>query len=284
MNEDSLHPIFDRPFLYVIALLTALFVGLFLFLSGYGVSESTKAKGESYVKRIPQHRILQTLLNFDIAVLLFGVLCLLIGSEISIKQVLLSLLAWDSLGNSNWYIFCILLCYFFTYISFKISTSQNAIITVMFFLSILYIIIISRCKGPFWFNTILAYPAGVFYSFYKDTINKFFQLQFLKFFIVILFFFAIFFYLSTNNPFTYNIAAVCFCFLVVIISSKLQINSYILKWCGKHLFNIYIYMRLPMILIAFLWPSVVIKSPFVYCISCIGFTLIIAKYMPSIKI
>lgn len=92
-------------------------VTLFLFYSGYGVMESIKKKGDDYVRSMPKRRILTTLLNFDIAVLAFVALNLLLGNPMTLKQIALSLVCWDSVGNSNWYIFVILCCYLAAFIA-----------------------------------------------------------------------------------------------------------------------------------------------------------------------
>lgn len=100
-----------------------LMVVMFLFYSGYGVRESIKKKGSEYISRIPRKRVLNTLLNFDIAVVFFTIIGLLIGKDISISRFCLSLTAWDSVGNSNWYIFVILLCYILTFLIFRFLKS-----------------------------------------------------------------------------------------------------------------------------------------------------------------
>ena len=84
---------------------------LFLFYSGYGVMESIIQKGETYIDRFPRHRLLQTLLNFDVAVVCFFFLNLALGIPMSFKQVGFSMIGWESIGNSNWYVFVILYCY-----------------------------------------------------------------------------------------------------------------------------------------------------------------------------
>ena len=48
-----------------------LMVTMFLFYSGYGVYESIKNKGKQYVNSMPKKRILNTLINFDLSVLLY---------------------------------------------------------------------------------------------------------------------------------------------------------------------------------------------------------------------
>lgn len=92
-------------------------VTLFLFYSGFGVMESIKKKGDEYVKSMPKRRILTTLVNFDIAVLAFIALDLMLGRPITIKQTLLSFVCWESVGNSNWYIFAIICCYIAAFVS-----------------------------------------------------------------------------------------------------------------------------------------------------------------------
>ena len=93
-----------------------LMVTMFLFYSGYGIYESIKKKKNNYINNIPIKRILITLLNFDIAVLIYAVINQLIGNSKSIQEILLAFTGWISIGNDCWYIFAILLLYLSTYI------------------------------------------------------------------------------------------------------------------------------------------------------------------------
>lgn len=112
------HPL-DVSALIVQGLLGQLVVVPFLFYSGYGVMLSILKKLK-YLSSIPKKRIPVTFLNFGVAVLFFVILNWALGINMNLKQVLLSLLMWDSIGNSNWYIFTICFCYFASYISFRI--------------------------------------------------------------------------------------------------------------------------------------------------------------------
>ena len=112
---------YDSAFFIPAKAFGQLMVVMFLFYSGYGVYESIKKKGDDYVRNIPRKKVLNTLVNFDIAVIIFACAGLLIGSKIDFLSFLLSLIAWDAVGNSNWYIFCIIACYTFTYISCRIK-------------------------------------------------------------------------------------------------------------------------------------------------------------------
>lgn len=96
-----------------------LIVVMFLFYSGYGIAESFKRKGGGYIKSFPRNRIFATHINFDIAILFFLLIDLYFEKEITVLQLAFSLIGWDSIGNSNWYIFDILICYIITYIVFE---------------------------------------------------------------------------------------------------------------------------------------------------------------------
>lgn len=44
--------------------------------------------------------------------------------------------------------------------------------------------------------------------------------------------------------------AMIFCVVVVLCTMKFKINSQVLLWCGKNLFPLYIYQRVPMIILS----------------------------------
>ena len=119
------HGLGDEAFLMFFNMIGQLMVVMFLFYSGVGVMESIRIKGDTYIRTIPKHRVLNTLVNFDIAVCFFLIVDLLIGKETSLQKFILSLTTWDNLGNSNWYIFSILVCYFVTGILARVLDTTN---------------------------------------------------------------------------------------------------------------------------------------------------------------
>ena len=88
-----------------------LIVVMFLFYSGYGIAKAISERGSDYLAAFPKRRILNTLLNFDVAVLVFAGVSMLLGMNLTFCQIAKALLGWESVGNSNWYIFVIVLCY-----------------------------------------------------------------------------------------------------------------------------------------------------------------------------
>ena len=151
-------------------------VVMFLFYSGYGVMESIKKKGTLYVHAIPKRRILKTLLHFDIAVLLYLFLDLALGTlaRRSPLTVLLAFTGWTSLGNSNWYIFAVLMLYLFTFIAFsRLAEKPARALWVVTGFTAVYIAVLAFLKDAWWFDTVLLYPIGMWYSFGKVRIESF---------------------------------------------------------------------------------------------------------------
>lgn len=228
-------------------------VVMFLFYSGYGVMESIKKKGALYVHAIPKRRILKTLLHFDIAVLLYLFLDLALGTlaRRSPLTVLLAFTGWTSLGNSNWYIFAVLFLYFFTFLAFTISPARpvRALWMVTAFTG-LYIAVLAFLKDAWWFDTVLLYPLGMWYSFYKDKIEAFLRRKG-RYWAVLTgcLLIMIASHLLRANYLCYEIWMISLAAFVVLLTMKLDICNPVLLFFGRHLFEIYILMRIPMLVL-----------------------------------
>ena len=278
---------YDNAFFLPARALGQLMVVMFLFYSGYGVAESIKKKSEAYIRKIPKRRVLGTLANFDVAVVVFAVACLLIGKTIGIEQFLLSLVGWSDVGNSNWYIFCIIVCYAITYIAYQITHKRGCFLTCLFIMT--YVVIMSFLKGTWWYNTVFAYGAGVMLSEYKEWFVTRWEQRYFKWLTVCLIGFAACLgcYLGFHNQFkntmettgamVFNVMSVFFAFLVVLMTMKVSIHNKALEWMGKNLFPLYIYQRLPMMVLATLYPTTfVAPHPYAFLLLCIAITGIIA--------
>lgn len=229
-------------------------VVMFLFYSGYGVMESIKKKGSDYIHTFPKNRFAKTLLHFDIAVLLFVILdlCLGILKKYSVTHVLLSFTGWESVGNSNWYIFAVLILYLITYISFKICKDKypRAAALITFF-TVLYIAVLAFLKDAWWFDTVLLYPLGIWYSLGKNKIEDFVRKKPVNYYLLFALCAVVFVvsHLLRRNILFYEISQVSLCTVIVAATMKIDIHNKILQFFGTHLFEIYILMRIPMIVL-----------------------------------
>lgn len=265
-----------------------LMVTMFLFISGYGIMESYKKKGIAYIKTMPQRRILTTLLNFDVAVICFVVLNLLLGKTLSLKKVILSLIAWDSVGNSNWYIFCILLCYCLAFLILHFYNKQNThnkdnyiyLLIPLFILSIAIIIVLSYFKQPWWYNTMLCFPFGMLYSCVKKRIEYILQRHYYRCFFLLFLLFIIVRYIPFSlKGLTYNTESIFFVMIIVLIMMKIKFNNKYLQWMGQRLFPLYIYQRLIMMAIYEVpdGKNFIMSYPLLYFTICFGCSLLIAS-------
>ena len=90
----------DDLFLQIKSAIGQLCVVMFFFYSGYGIERSIATKGEQYVRNMPKRRLLTTLINFDIAVVVFLIANLLLGTRVTLTRFVMSLFAWNPIRTS----------------------------------------------------------------------------------------------------------------------------------------------------------------------------------------
>lgn len=229
-------------------------VVLFMFYSGYGISESIRIKGKSYVEKIPKNRILKTAINFMIAVTIYAIIDIILNiNDISIKNYFLALTGWVSIGNSNWYIFTIIFMYIFTWISYMIFKNKNKAFIFNVILSCCYMLLLFKLKGSYWYDSIVGYIIGMFFSNYKDFVEKILECRIFEIFAVIIssvvLVICAYFELFSKNVIFALVYNSLFCIFFVLVSRKIKLNSKILKIMGENLFPIYMYMRVPMMVL-----------------------------------
>ena len=250
-------------------------VSMFLLYSGYGIMLSIDKKGSDYLKSIPKNRVLKVLIHYDIAVLLFYIVQLILKNEISLIKLLQALVAWNSVGNSNWYIFDILVLYLLTYISFSVFKDKKKIgLIINMVLCAVLLMVLYNLKEAWWYDTIMCYPIGMILYYLKPYIdnilnkNKLTYWMFLAVSIIIL---LVSFLLRTQLMFLL-IKNVIFAVVVVLITMKCCINNKVLYFFGNHLISIYILQRIPMLIFVDLG----IKNNYLFTILSFAATIIIS--------
>lgn len=278
---------YDMAYKNIFSMFGQTMVTLFMFYSGYGVMEAIKRKGMSYVNHMPVRRIASTLFKFDLAVIIYAVIALLSGGWISGKQFLLSLVAWESVGNSNWYIFAILVLYLFTYIAFRLCSDKMGVYIPAFLVLIFtcaYIIIFVRfqLKAIWWYDTVLCYVAGMWYSLLRDKIECIVNRNNVLYVVTlgILVAATAFCKMHSGNKKIYLLLMLFFTATVIVITMKVSFDNKILRWCGRHLFEIYIMQRVPMIIFAQI--GILDFNMYLYFVICliatVGITVLFEKF------
>lgn len=277
---------YDPPYVSLKSHLDQMVVSMFLFYSGYGIMESIYKKGFSYIKSFPVKRCLKVLINFDIAVLLYLLLNSLLGQSYSLETILFSMIGWKSVGNSNWYIFAVLVLYIFTFAAFYLLKFRSSRLfyyygtCILTFFSLCLVYFEMKAGQPTWcYNTIILYSMGCWYSLLKNKIEPFVQKNDYTYtfsVIVVLTIYMISFQYRWDYGIEgYTIWAIAFTALVLLFTMKFTCTGHILNWFGDHVFSIYMMQRIPMILLNYMGIS---KShKYMFIVMCFLITIFIAQ-------
>ena len=109
------------------------------------------------------------------------ILSFIFEKNYSIKQILLAFVGLESIGNSSWYIFYILLSYVLVYFSFIIFNNQIFAVISFNVLMILYTLFMFYFfpeKNAYYLTTLI-FPLGMYFSLFKDKIQIFLKKNYL---------------------------------------------------------------------------------------------------------
>lgn len=257
--------------------LLQLVVVTFLFYSGYGMFESMKRK-KDYTKNLLTMRLPKLFLHYNVAIVLYLMVQYCLGKTYSIPHILKAMIGWSSVGNSNWYIFVILLLYIFIAVAGKITKEQSPlwISHITLALVLIYITLMVKIGMPTrFYNTVLCFNVGAYYSLFKDKIetlvmknNKTYLIAFLVFLIGYQFFIK----LRSEALIYYVFWAFCFMALVLLFSMKVKIKHPVLEWFGKNIFGIYILQRIPINILCYYHVN---EQPYLFIGICLIITVLL---------
>ena len=253
-------------------------VATFLFYSGYGIMESIKNK-KDYIKFFFKNRFFPLWLNFSVAVSIYLLIGLFIGKYYDLSHILLSFIGFDSVGNSNWYIFTTFVLYIFTMAVFnglfyKKGKELLCLICLTIF-SIIYIVILGYFVKHWFIDTTLCFSFGMWFSYLKTKIEPIiFKNYFITLLLSLLLFVGLFFVFKKfgriHNLY-YNLLSISFVWCIVLISMKLVFRNKLYLFFGKNAFWIFILQRIPMILFQY-----IIVNKYIYFIVSFIVTILLS--------
>ena len=168
---------------------------------------------------------------------------LLLGKAISGKKLLLALIAWGSIGNSNWYIFVVLCLYVITFLSFTIAKNNKGLgFALTLVLSAGLIAALYLTKERWWYDTILCYALGMGYYLGKDKIEAILCKNIIVYCVALFICTAVWALCAVvlNGLVFTLIRHLAFISVIVLLTMRVSIDNKILRFFGKHLFSIYI--------------------------------------------
>ncbi len=142
------------------------------------------------------------------------------------------------------------------------------------------ILLLSFYKANYWYNTMLCFNAGMFFSLYKNHFEKYATAHYGISIVLLICSMALLILVPYSfRGVTYNVFSIAFSLLVVLLTMRIKVNNRVLIWLGKNLFPLYIYQRIPMIVFATVaggyW---VAEYPILYVVVCAMVTVVIAFF------
>ncbi|WP_022779311.1 acyltransferase family protein [Butyrivibrio sp. AE3009] len=255
-------------------------VTTFLLYSGYGMMYSMINK-KNYVNTIPK-RFVRILLQFDCAIVLFVVANAILGKKYGFADTLLAFTGWESIGNSNWYIFAVLCLYIITFIAGKLCKEKYLMLILSVCLGCFVNIILMKIGGKprYCYDTIFCFPVGMLYALYFDKLNSLLRKRkvYPAVATMLMFFICVFAHLAQKKlqvPFVnlvfVEIKNITFALTIVGVTMMFAIGNPILSWLGKYVFEIYILQRIPMMLL-----KNVVENKYVYFVVCFVITIVLS--------
>ena len=257
---------------------------------------SLQSKGKVYLRQLVLSRFPGLWKNFATAVLLFYVLQWGLGVEYSWQRLLISLTGWLSVGSSTWFVFMTLLLYLLVAVAFFMTPPQKQWlgIGVMVLLVGGVVYVFGMLKPPYWYNTLLCFPAGVVWKLLCCRLNvKLLRWGGLVSVVCVPAGWWLYMHgggMAKGLPFLtvwcgnmlVNAGAVLFALGVALVAGsislvvpRLSACGRMLAWCGgPALFYLYIYQRMPMLVGAHF--GIHTSMPGCYTAACIGITLLAA--------
>ena len=225
-----------------------LMVGMFFFISGYGLMYGVLNKTD-YLKGFFTKRILSILVPYYI-INIFYIISKYIVGVLDTKYIVLSIF-----GYHLWYVMAILILYAGFWFCFKVFGNQKGVAAItaytLIYIIVMYILYKHFGKtelGFWWYNSVLCFPLGIWYCKYKETVNIFFKKHYLFSFITVTIIFAAAMYYTAaeyneSTPYLLLAEIVCsvfFAIWVVIISMKMQFGNKPVNLCGKMSLELYL--------------------------------------------
>ncbi len=155
-------------------ILGQLLVSMFFFISGYGITLSVEKKGDVYAKSIGTNRLLRIIIYSIFSLIPFYIYSLCLEREVSFADFSLAIIGLKSLGNSSWFLFAILFCYFVSTVVFLFNYKNLFLPIIIITLGVFgYIIVMFLIGEPSWtWDTIISFPIGMFICYFRDFINS----------------------------------------------------------------------------------------------------------------
>jgi len=226
-------------------------VSMFLFYSGYGMYESIKKKGNKYAKTLPIKSLI-IFIKSELMILIFVLRRIIYKKEIILKKYILSVFFYDTMGNSNWFTYTIIIYYIYAFFSFVFIKNKK-----YNFLGIIIITFICYIHGYFTYffylkgkicgvDNTLSFILGFCYSGIRKYTDKYIMKYDFSYFGILTSFSLMFYYFFINKHksiFMHILMNGSFSIIVILMNMKVRFDNEFLKFLNVHSYSIYFLQR-----------------------------------------
>ena len=239
----------DRAYLKLHIMHGQLIVVPFLFYSGYGIATQMMRK-PGYSAGFLRNRALPLWLNFLVALSCYLIATIIFIGPVRVVEVLKSMVFLHAFGNPTWFLFCTMFAYMVVWSAFKFVQQRHLISAVCIAGMLFYVVVVSRFRPVWWYDTALMFPIGVMAALYKDEVLALFSKRYWVCAAIATLAFVVAFNFPWTRVFKYgfllrqNALNVLLMAIVLLLTMRIKVESKPLEWLGKHVFPIYIYHML----------------------------------------
>lgn len=146
-------------------------VGVFFFITGYGLMVSYERKGTAYLKGFLSHRLCKLLPAFMLATFMW-LLAMYVFKGISPFATIQEMVYGDTPLPNSWFVYTIVLFYLFFYLSARIVRNPVLMIVLLWCLSFGYVYVVQLVGWSIhWFISTYAISIGFTYAFCEKRVK-----------------------------------------------------------------------------------------------------------------
>lgn len=149
-------------------------VGVFFFLTGYGLGTSWSKKGNGYISGFLPRRLSTFLPEVLLLTILF-IAFMIISGNMSFIDFVNDMKVGQTPLPGAWFIVCLVYVYIAFYLSVLMSKGNKKVTGALLILWCIVYIYVMRsvlCWGACWYYTIMGVPLGYFVLLYENRINR----------------------------------------------------------------------------------------------------------------
>lgn len=246
-------------------------VGIFLFLSGYGLMLSFNLK-ERYLEGFWKKRMPKILIPFFMANIIFLIFYTLVGNRYTLNEYISFILGIKLIDGFKWYIIATVILYSAFYFLFIYLEKSKAIIGMLIFVFIYAKVSSLTGKGIWWYNATHCFFIGILFAEEKERILELIKSKYFIYIVILLLGFVELFKMSMLD---YGIivailTSTALIALFVVGLYKLEVGNKALNFLGGISYEIYLVQRL------FLEEFLFIQNRYVYFLVCITSSVFVA--------